>query len=119
MTTVTTTTMSATKNVTLENCSVRFGLGDIDLTKTWRTISVYTPDVSDELQEFVKRDKQSDKAYVTVKVHKKRTKITNNSNMSLSDLEYDDMVSITCAIVPWVYNGRKGTSLKASSIVLH
>jgi hypothetical protein len=119
MTTVTTTTMSATKNVTLENCSVRFGLGDIDLTKTWRTISVYTPDVSDELQEFVKRDKQSDKAYVTVKVHKKRTKITNNSNMSLSDLEYNDLVSITCAIVPWVYNGRKGASLKASNIVRH
>ena len=122
MSTVTTATVAATPQETVIRGSVRFGLSDIDTSKTWRSISVYPEDddVLDALKEHLKTDSHTKKLYVTVKVHDKRTGFnSSDTSTSIVDIERHDAIDVTVKPTRWKYDGRSGYSLRASHIILN
>ena len=121
MSTVTTATVATPQTTTIRG-SVRFGLSDIDQSKTWRSISVYPEDddVLDVLREHLKTDSHTKKLYVTVKVHDKRTEFnSNDTSTSVVDIERHDAIEVTVKPTRWKYDGRSGYSLRASKILLN
>ena len=122
MSTATTATVATPQVSCVIRGSVRFGLSDIDQSKTWRSISVYPEDddVLDALREHLKTDSHTKKLYVTVKVHDKRTDFTSNdTSTSVVDIERHDAIEVSVKPTRWKYDGRSGYSLRASHIILN
>ena len=102
---------------------VRFGLGDLDSGKRWRTISVY-PDCDELLNQLhgydIKIDEKNGKDYINIKISSIDTKFVgyDSSILSANQIRRGDSVILVVKPFDWSYNNKKGVSLDCNTVMV-
>ena len=102
---------------------MRFGLGDLDKGKRWRTISVY-PDSDELLNQLhaydIKTDEKNGKDYINIKISSIDTKFVgyDSSILSANQIRRGDSVILVVKPFDWSFNGKKGVSLQAKTVMV-
>ena len=113
-----------------EPCCIKFGLSKIDEDKPWRAISII-PNADDlkvllafdaanaDLNDIVFETDDGDRC-IKVKVHKRFTKVFNDTNVRsdlISVIDRDVNVRVVVKPSRWKWDGQEGIKLNAHLIV--
>ena len=102
---------------------VRFGLSELDSGKRWRTISVY-PDCDEILNQLhgydIKIDEKNGKDFLNIKISSIDTKFVgyDGGMLSANQIRRGDRVILVVKPFDWSFNGKKGVSLQAKTVMV-